>query len=776
MRLVLLALGWSVGLVSAASFPAAAPIWPWLAAASLIVALALWRRLRWPALALAAVALGGLRFSTAAPTDTLHAYNDLGGLTIEGIVTEAPALADASLQIRVAVDAIERGGERIAATGGALVRAPVDTQVEAGDRVRATGLLTTARLIGDLDYGEHLARSGISSLMRDASVAMLAPHEAAGLSGALADLRAALSDAISRALPAPQAGLLIAILLGDEGGITPATADAFAVTGTAHLVAISGFNMLVVSTAVQAVLLRLRTPCRWAAILSVAVILVYTLLVGASPAVLRAALMSSLLVIGQSLRRRTFIASSLAFALLIITALNPRALWDVGFQLSFVAALGIALLSEPFTRAADTVARRWLPAPLAGPAQRYIAPTLGTTLAAQLAVTPLIALVFGRVSLISPLVNLLVGPVQPALLLSGGAAALLALAPFVPAVVFLPTFLFLSFTLTTVHAFARLPWAEVAWYPGGGAVALFYALFIAGGILMAARPPWLTRLGTTLRSRSAAVAALGAAAALLILMGARAADWSDQQLHVWFLDMDGDHAVFIRTPNGAHMLVDGGGHPARLLADIGSRLPFDDRTLEVWALTQPSLARVRSADRLLDEYAVQQVLTNGQAVLDPALREALGRAGQVTALQAGQSIEFSDGVAVDVLHPPAPPEASAGLSDSALALRLTYGEVSMLLLGDLSARGQQAMIDGGYGLPATVLQIPAGGAEGSLAPDLVRVVQPQAVILLSRRDDPNEPSPRTLQLLDGPALLQTGAGGAVHLWTDGERVWAQQPG
>jgi competence protein ComEC len=776
MRLVLLALGWSVGLVGAAGFPAAAPVWPWLAAASVLPVLVLWRRLRWPALAVAAVALGGLRFSTAAPSDTLRFYNDLGGLTIEGVVSEAPALADASLQIRVLVETVERGGKRIAVTGAALVRAPVDTQVAPGDRVRATGLLTTARLIGDLDYGEYLARSGISSLMRDASITVIAPHATTGLNAALAQLRAALSSAISRALPAPQAGLLIAILLGDESGITPATADAFAVTGTAHLVAISGFNMLVVSTAVQAVLLRLRTPRRWAAILSVAVILLYTLLVGASPAVLRAALMSSLLVIGQSLRRRTFIASSLAFALLIITALNPRALWDVGFQLSFIAALGIALLSEPFTRAADIAAQRWLPGPLSGPVQRTIAPPLGTTLAAQLAVTPLIALVFGRVSLISPLVNLLVGPVQPALLLSGGAAALLALAPFTPAVVFLPTFLFLSFTLTTVHAFARLPWAEVAWYPGGGAVALFYALFIAGGILVAARPAWLTRLGTTMRSRSVAVAALGAAAALLLLMGARAADWSDHQLHVWFLDMDGDHAVFIRTPNGAHMLIDGGGHPARLLADMGSRMPFDDRTLELWAITQPSLARVRSASRLLDEYTVQQALTNGQAALDPALREALARASQVTALQAGQSIQFSDGVTIEVLHPAAPPEAASGLADEALVLRLTYGEVSMLLTGDLSASGQQAMIDGGYGRSATVLQVPAGGAEGSLAADLLRVAQPQAVVLLSRRDDPAEPAPRTLTLLDSVPFMQTGAGGAVHVWTDGERLWTQQPG
>ncbi len=774
MRLVLLALGWSVGIALAASLPPTPSLWPILFAASLVLALVLWRKLRWPALALVALALGGLRFNGAVLNETLSAYNDLGGLTIEGVIDEAPQLSDSSLQLRISVETVERGGERLPVTGRAIVRAPVDTDVRAGDRVRATGLLGAARLIGDLDYGEYLARSGISSLMRDASVEVIGHDESDGLRAALDNLRAALTAAISDGLPQPQSGLLIAILLGDESGITPATANAFAVTGTAHLVAISGFNMLVVSTAVQTILLRMRAPRKWAALVSVGVIVLYTLLVGASPAVLRAALMSSLLVIGQSLRRRTFIASSLAFAVLIITALNPAALWDVGFQLSFVAALGIAMLSGPIAHAADTAAQRWLPTPLRTPAQRYISPPLGTTLAAQLAVMPLIALVFGRISLISPLVNLLVGPVQPALLLTGAGAALLALLPFIPPVVFLPAFVFLSYTLTTVEAFARLPWAEVAFYPGAGAVALFYVFFIAGGILMAARPPWLLRFGHAVKSRSVAAAALVAAALLLVLIGARAADWSDNQLHIWFLDMDGENAVLIRTPDGANMLIDGGGHPARLLADIGSRLPFDDRTIELWALTQPSVARVRSAGRLLDEYQVSQILINGQAIVDPALRDVLGRAGEITPLQAGQSVSFSDGMRIDVLHPGAAPADTAALADEALVLRLSYGDVSVLLTGDLSASGQQQMIDNGFGLPASVLQIPSGGAEKSLDPALVSAAQPQAVVIQSRRDDPNEPAPRTLQQLADASVFQTGAGGAVHLWTDGQRLWIEQ--
>lgn len=775
MRLVMLALGWSAGLALAAWLHPPVAFWAASLAGSAFLTALLWRRLRWPALALFALALGGLRFSFLPTPGAISAFNDIGGLTLEGIVSGPPSLTDSALQIRLDAGTLERGGQRIPVQGIVLVNAPVTALVETGSRIRVTGLLTAPRLIGDLDYGAYLARSGIQSLMRNAAIEVLAPPDPNRLDVILAQLRTSLTAAIQRAMPPPQSGLLTAMLLGDESGISPATEEAFAVTGTAHLVAISGFNMLVVSAAVQAVLLRLRVQRRWAAVASIAVITGYTLLVGASPAVVRAALMSGLLVAGQSLRRRTFIASSLAFALLLITLFNPLALWDIGFQLSLLAALGIALLAAPFTRAGDRAAGWFLPAPLRQPASAFVNPVLGTTLAAQLAVLPLITLVFGRVSLVSPLVNLLVAPAQSALLLSGAGGAMLALPPAMPPLVLAPATLLLAYTTGVIEAFARFPLAEVSLFPGAGAVSLFYVCFVLGGLLMAARPTWLSRVTRPLQSRPLAISAVLAALGVLILTGARLADQGDASLHLWFLDMDGESAVLVRTPGGAQILVDGGSHPARLLSALGEHMPFDDRQIELWAVTQPSLNRVQSAGRLLDQYAVDQVITNGQPVLDSALADVLGRAGTVTPLLAGQRVEMSDGTVLEALHPAASPGETAALDDGALVLRLSYGDVAVLLTGDLSADGQAALIAAGYGLPATVLQAPAGGAEETLLPDLITTTQPQVVVIQTRREDANEPAPDTLALLGGLPVYQTGSGG-IHLWTDGRRLWAEQTG
>ena len=158
---------------------------------------------------------------------------------------------------------------------------------------------------------------------------------------------------IANALPEPQAGLLTGILLGDERGISPQLADDFARVGASHVIAISGFNMVIVSAIVIRVLSSVFAGQRAIVTVSaVTVIAVYSLFVGASPGILRAALMSSLLVIGNQINRRTFVPTSLAFATLFLSIGDPNVLLDIGFQLSFFAVLGLGLFADPLCRGA----------------------------------------------------------------------------------------------------------------------------------------------------------------------------------------------------------------------------------------------------------------------------------------------------------------------------------------------------------------------------------------------------------------------------------------
>jgi beta-lactamase superfamily II metal-dependent hydrolase len=142
----------------------------------------------------------------------------------------------------------------------------------------------------------------------------------------------------------------------------------------------------------------------------------------------------------------------------------------------------------------------------------------------------------------------------------------------------------------------------------------------------------------------------------------------------------------------------------------------------------------------------------------------------VTPLVAGQRIELSDGVSLEALSPASPPEVTARAADEALALHLTYGDVSVVLPGDLRAEGQAALLNPGGIQSATVLQLPAGGAEDTLNPEWLALLQPSVAIAQTRAEDPNQPAPETRALLADIPLFTTGERGTIHLWTDGTGV------
>ena len=161
------------------------------------------------------------------------------------------------------------------------------------------------------------------------------------------------------------------------------------------------------------------------AALAVLGIVLYTLLVGASPSVVRAALMGGLSLFASQLGRRQFGLLSLAVMAAVMAAFNPLLLWNPGFQLSFFATLGLILYAELFSRAFVTFAARRLPTQSVERLTRPVTQYLLINLAATITTLPIIAFHFHRLSLVSLIANLLILPVQPAVMILGGLALLL---------------------------------------------------------------------------------------------------------------------------------------------------------------------------------------------------------------------------------------------------------------------------------------------------------------------------------------------------------------
>jgi competence protein ComEC len=758
VRLVYIALGWCAGIIIAADGRLVQGWWVLIPIALFLLA-ALWRTpYRWPMIVVFAATLGGLRFSLFPQSDDVSAYIGVGGLTLEGVVIAEPDRRDDKTLLRLQTETVTRIGTTLPTDGLVLVEAPPSATVLYGDRIQATGELSLPGEFDNFSYRDYLAREDVFSLMEDAAVEIVAQGQGNPIYAALLNVKARAKAAIAETLPEPNAALLTGILLGDERGIAPSVREAFEAVGASHVIAISGYNMAVISGAVLA-LLRGVMPNRrqLPVLLALAVILVYSVFVGGSGGVLRAAVMSGLLLVGGALRRKVYLPASLAFAVLLLSLLNPTVLWDVSFQLSFFAVLGIALFANPLTdwlgRFVPPVLHAWLVAPLA------------VGLAAQVGTLPLSALYFGRLSLVWLPVNLLIGPAQPAILLIGGVATLAALVvPIIGTLLYWVTAVPLAWTIGVVRAFAALPFADTSVYPDPDVVALFFIVWIGVAMAVAAQPGWL--LALLKRMRAVAGAGLASGAALLILIGAALASRPDGLLHVWLLDVEDGNGVLIQTPGGAHILIDGGRYPSRLLTALGDHLPFYDRTIEVLLITQPDERAFGALPPVLDRYEIGAALVNGQPNLSEAYTGLLRRLPNPVTVTTGYTVDISDGTWLEILNPDRAPAITDNLDDGALVVRLTYGDASFLLTSDLSRDGQAALLE--RETPrSTVLQLPGNGRIRSLDREFLEWVRPQVAVVGSG----DSPDPEILSLVGELPLLRTDQGGTIHLWTDGRDLW-----
>lgn len=778
MRLIFFTLSWVVGIGLSRTWPAVAVEF-WAAAGALLAILAFVfrsRRYRWLIIALAALAAGGFRQSIVPQTSEIAEFNGLSG-TVTGVVIDEPRFRDGRVQARLQVDLVFANNRWHETSGLVLVEAFSGVEINYGDRVRATGALSTPASWDTFSYADYLGRQGVFSIMRQAGVEVAESGHGHEVYARLLKLKDFVRRQIASALPEPQAGLLTGILLGDERGISPELSAAFGRVGAAHIVAISGFNMVIVSVIVIRVLARVFSGNKPVIVFgAVTIIMLYSLFVGAKPGILRAALMSSLLVAGEQLNRKTFVPASLAFATLLLSLGDPNVLLDIGFQLSLFAVLGLALFAKPLSVQFQNLLLRLLPARIADPLHGFLNEPLIISLAAQIATFPLIILYFGRFSLVAIPVNLLIVPVQAAILLLGLAAVVVY--AFVPAfglLLFWAEHLCLSWTIAVVRLFSRWEFADVPFILDGRLIQFAYMLLIGGAMIRFANPTLWSRLVDRLRATSFRLSLFAASLVVLGLLSAMAISEPDGRLHVWLLDVGHNNAVLMQTPAGAHVLVDGGRFPSRLLTAIGDRLPFFDREIELLVITHPDEWDIGAISSVLERYSVGAALYHGQLNLGEqylAIREQLTRSNTpVIEAVAGYRLEYSDGVTIEVLHPQQKPSISDKLGDTALVLRVSYGDVSFMLTSDLSSAGQREMIAGGESLVASVLQIPQHGAVRAVDKDFLALAQPQVALLQSdeanRRGDPD---PDTLAAFSDLPLWRTDDSGTIHLSTDGRAL------
>ncbi|MCC6934140.1 MAG: ComEC family competence protein [Candidatus Yanofskybacteria bacterium] len=472
---VLLALMGFLGGIALASYGALGEFWPF--AFTLCGAVCMLARTpRWIAVGgvLLGAALGIWRTTSAlaAPSPFWDLAGEKARVTVTGFAaTDLEPTASGGRYIFRAF-AIGDTGQAVPVNDRVMVIGPDWIRPRQGQVFSITGTLQRpTNSADDFDYIAYLAKEGVHARMYFPSYAIL-PSVATPfrfrlqlfVEERLAAVRAGVVSAIDRAVPQPMAAYLAGILVGARGLITGDLKDIFARTGTSHILAISGYNI----TIIAALAMRMFRPLgrRRAYIGTVTGVILFVVLVGAGASVVRAAIMGLLALSAQQLGRTQSAAIALTVSAAAMCLVNPMLLrWDVGFQLSFLAVVGI-IYGEPLLKPFLARIVRW----------EALGSMIATTLAAQVAVLPLILHEFGTLAVYTLPVNVLVLPLVPVAMALGFATAIGGMiAPFLGQLIGQSAWLVAAYQLTVIRWFAGFPYAAVDVHLNGVATIAMYA-------------------------------------------------------------------------------------------------------------------------------------------------------------------------------------------------------------------------------------------------------------------------------------------------------------
>ncbi len=725
----------------------------------------------------------------------LRFYNDQGVFEIKGRLVNAPDVRDKTAHLTVSVEAIKLAADWQDVQGTLLIFVPRYPAYHYGDVLQVTGALQTPPQLGDFDYRGYLEHQGIYSTMLYPQIEVLDTARGFPPLAWVYSLRDRLAQTLAQVLPEPQASLAQGIILGMRGNIPEDLSRDFSRSGTAHLLAISGYNIGIMAGIMLGVGLFLFGRRRYLYVwLALGAVWLYALLTGMNPPVLRGAIMASLFLVAEALGRQRSAMVALTFAAAVMVGVSPYVLGDASFQLSFIAMAGLVFICPIFSRAGRRfVAARVGEEGFLVAAANLTVDAMSATLGAIIAVWPLIAYYFGLFSVVGPLATFLVTLVLPVIIILGTLAALLGLASLAVAQAFgWLAWPFLSYMILVVTGLAAPSVSSVAVNSISPVFLVCYYLVLVLLIWLHGRWQKLRNLlsGTAGLMKSGVSLSSGlsrgvkwAIAPLLVtavLVSFTAATMPDDDLRVSFLDVGQGDAILIQKGD-RQILVDGGPSPRAITLGLGSQMPFWDRTIDLLVLTHPHGDHLAGLVEVLRRYRVAQVLypalDYSSPLFDEWRRTVAEKNIQSTYARAGQRIDMGDGVVLEVLSAPLN-DIVSDIDVDSLVLRVDYGRVSFLLTADITGEVEWELARERAPLASTVLKVAHHGSSTSTTPEFLSVVEPQAAVISVGADNdyglPDEAVVDRLgEKIGQDNIYRTDERGTITFTTDGDKLWIE---
>ena len=747
----------------------------------------------------AAAWCGGASLADRARTDALDSVlrrvlsQDVGGFLLESIgpgashdpiSTRMRLVADAApagsfVSLRAEVTSLSRGGQWVPASGGLALSV-------GGSAASHSASWTAGRIVeapvtyrrpstyfndGVPDLERDLALNGIALFGSTKSPLLLTVvtpgswiEEAAAAVRRYVRLRVAVRIGARSPL---SAGIVTAVLIGDRTGLPDDVRERLQKAGTYHVIAISGGNIAILAALVLGVATACGCSRRLAAALTVLILIGYAQIAAGGPSVRRATAMALVYLIARALDHRTAPTQSLAVATFAIVCLHPLDVRDAGFLLT-IGATGTLLLAAHVLK----------PLRMPRSATRWIRDAAMASLAAEIALLPIGAATFSRITVAGLLLNFAAIPLMTVVQIAGIVAVV---APDVTGIGHAAGWLAHAAAVMLVES-ARLVdvWPWLTWRvpdPHLGATLSYYALLF--GVIVA----------RDRRRVALCAAAAWCVVAIWIVAGLKAGSdvhsgSPDSHMRLTMMDVGQGESMMLELPGRSTMLVDAGGEAFGSGGfDIGGRVLAPAlwargiRSLEQLLITHGDPDHLGGAPRVLEDFAPRTVLEGipvsrheRLAVFHAAAKNA---GSEQKSMRAGMQWTAGD-ARLRVLHPPDPDwERPVVRNDDSVVIEVVLGGVAFLLAGDISAEVERLIAPQLTPARIRILKVAHHGSRTSSSAELLDAWRPQyALISAGRGNRFGHPAPEVLRRLNaiGARVYRTDRDGQITITTDGNTV------
>lgn len=371
----------------------------------------------------------------------LHSLEKDGGIFV-GKIVEEPDVRSNNTKLTVKAE-----------KGKILVTTNNYPEYQYGDVLKIKGELKEPLIFEDFNYRNYLAKEGIYSVIYYPEIEILERNKGSIFYQTIFKFKNSIKKEIEKIMPFPEVSILEAITLGYKQGLSEKIKESLNISGVRHIVAISGMHIVILSWIIMYLLIGLGLWRNQAFYFAIGLIVLFIIMVGAPSSAIRAGIMGSILLLGQKMGRLSDSGRIVVFAATIMLIFNPLLLrYDVGFQLSFLAVLGIIYIKPIFDK--------WLEKITQKEKIKWWFHFVTMTLAAQIATLPILIYNFGRISFVSPLTNVLIVPAIPYImglgLLFNFSAVIFSL---LAKVLLWPLYIGLTYIICLTNSLSQLPFS-----------------------------------------------------------------------------------------------------------------------------------------------------------------------------------------------------------------------------------------------------------------------------------------------------------------------------